>query len=63
MFGEFLRRMRAWRDRETEAGDLREEMELHRELRARKLQQEGLAAAEARYAASRRYSPKFALSR
>jgi putative ABC transport system permease protein len=47
--------VRAWFHREQEATLLREEMELHRELRARKLQEAGLTVSESAYAARRQF--------
>jgi hypothetical protein len=52
ILGRFRRRMRAWRERTVHAADVREEMALHHEFRARKLQQERLPATEARFAAN-----------
>ena len=50
-----LRRIAAWRHRDDETRALREEMELHLELRARKLHQAGLAPADAGFAARRQF--------
>ncbi len=51
----FRRRIAAWLDRENEARALREEMELHRELRERKLREAGIADGEAGVAARRQF--------
>lgn len=48
-----LQVLRAWLHREEEGRLLREEMELHRELRARKLRSAGLTVPEAEFAARR----------
>jgi len=50
-----LRRIAALRDRNREMRALREEMQLHLELRARKLHQTGLAPADAGFAARRQF--------
>ena len=50
-----LRRIAAWLRRDDEIRGLREEMELHLELRARKLHQAGLAPADAGFAAHRQF--------
>jgi hypothetical protein len=49
----FLRVIRAWFHREEEATMLREEMEFHRELRARKLRSAGLTVSEADFSSRR----------
>ncbi len=51
----FLRRANSVFDRETEAEALREEMQLHLDLRARKLRQTGLVSADAGFAARRQF--------
>lgn len=50
-----LRRIAAWFHRDDETRGLREEIELHLELRARKLHQAGLAPADAGFAARRQF--------
>ena len=52
---EFLRRTTFFLHREQLTDDLREEMRLHLELRARKLHQQGLGADDAGYAARRQF--------
>jgi putative ABC transport system permease protein len=52
---EFLRRVRHLFARDRAAEDLREEMRLHIELRARQLRERGLAADQAGYAAGRQF--------
>src|SRR5579871_5117744 len=47
--------VRAWIDRDSESAAIAEEMELHRELRARKLQDSGVASADALFAARRQF--------
>ena len=51
----FLRRAAALFDREKLADDLREEMSLHVELRARKLRDSGVAVTDAGFAARRQF--------
>jgi putative ABC transport system permease protein len=53
--GEWTRRAAAFFERDRQAAQLREEMRLHVELRARKLHQQGLGAEEAGYAARRQF--------
>ncbi len=48
-------KLRAWFRREDEIAALREEMALHRELRARKLHQAGLTADDAQFAARKQF--------
>src|SRR5207302_519956 len=52
---EIGRRLAYWFHRDTHASDLEEEMRLHIDLRAQKLEQRGLAPAEAGYAAQRQF--------
>jgi len=54
-FPAWIRRAAAFIERDRQAAALREEMRLHVELRARKLQQQGLGAREAAYAARRQF--------
>src|SRR5580700_2443877 len=51
----WIRRARAFHQRDEQAAALREEMRLHVELRARKLHRQGLGADEAAYAARRQF--------
>lgn len=55
MPGRWLRRLRYWRHSEERAHLLREEMELHLELKTRDLIEEGLPELEARSAARRQF--------
>jgi len=52
---QILLRFRAWFHREEETALLHEEMELHREFRARKMQRSGITAEEAAFAARRQF--------
>jgi putative ABC transport system permease protein len=52
---EFFRRIAFFARREQLTGDLREEMRLHLDLRARRLHQQGLGAGDAAYAARRQF--------
>jgi len=52
---EFFRRIASFAHREQLTDDLREEIRLHLELRARKLHQQGLGADDAGYAARRQF--------
>ncbi|MDQ3998557.1 MAG: ABC transporter permease, partial [Gemmatimonadota bacterium] len=54
-FGELVRRLRYLVRRDRLAADLEEEMRLHIEMRAARMEQSGLGASEARYAARRRF--------
>jgi putative ABC transport system permease protein len=54
-FRVWIRRARAFFERERQAAELREEMRLHVELRARKLRLQGLRADEAGFAARRQF--------
>ncbi len=50
-----LRRIRSWADRDNQVAGLREEMDLHRDLRADKLRLTGLGAMDAGFAARRQF--------
>jgi putative ABC transport system permease protein len=62
LFGELLRRIRYLARRDRLAADLEEEMRLHVEMRAARMEQSGLSAGEARYAARRRFGNAGALA-
>ncbi len=61
MIGEIWRRLTRLFRKEEFASDLDEEMRLHVELRARKLREQGVAAAEARNRALRQFGNRTAL--
>src|SRR5579864_6662482 len=50
-----FRRLRSWSRRDAESAGIAEEMDLHRELRERRLRERGLAGDDAHFAARRQF--------